>query len=88
MGVSRPPDNSSLALWAFRELRELSSTNLGETNSFDSSVLLDKNSIINRSKYEGFFTWDSTLKKPLWAKGKGRSDPWVDSSGTTVHTPT
>lgn len=50
--------------------------------------LLDKDSAVNQEyKFEGKQVWDSTNKRPLWADGTNGVDPWADSAGTTVFTP-
>lgn len=39
------------------------------------------------AKQAGFMVWNLTLNRPLWAVGSGDSDVWVDSTGSTVVTP-
>lgn len=85
--ITRPPGNSSLELWAYRELSLLANPALSGNLAFESSAFLSKNSIVNRQKYEGLSVWDSTIKKPLWASGKATTSPWVDATGTVVYTP-
>lgn len=53
-----------------------------------SSNLLNKDHFVNSSglKREGYQVFEST-NRPLWASGSAATDPWVDSSGSTVRTP-
>ncbi|MDX1810300.1 MAG: hypothetical protein R3240_00010 [Gammaproteobacteria bacterium] len=40
-----------------------------------------------KGKQTGVSYFDTTLAKPVWASGPNASDPWVDATGATVHTP-
>lgn len=69
------------------ELRDIASEMVVETQ-YNSSMFTNQNSVINqRLKQEGLRVWDVTSKKPLWARGKKPTDPWIDGSGTTVYIP-
>ena len=69
------------------ELRDIASEMVVETQ-YNSSMFTNQNSVINqRLKQEGLRVWDVTSKKPLWARGKKPTDPWIDGAGNTVYIP-
>jgi len=52
------------------------------------AALIDEANAINTTgKFAGKQVWDSTNNVPLWAKGAGVNDVWIDGTGTTVITP-
>jgi len=57
--------------------------------STTSAKLLAIGDIVNIMPYKqiGVMIWDETLGKPLYAAGNAAGSLWVDSAGTTVHTP-
>jgi hypothetical protein len=43
---------------------------------------------LRSGKHPGMRVWDSTNNRPVFAKGGGAGEPWVDGQGAAVHTPT
>lgn len=55
---------------------------------YTTTQLEDATSVINaKNKRESLQVWNTTTKRPLWAKGNSATDVWVDGTGATIHTP-
>lgn len=56
--------------------------------SFTSTQIDDSSHPLNKQyRFKGMHIWNDTTNRPLWSSGNGRTDAWIDGSGSTVHTP-
>lgn len=59
------------------------------TETATTTELADASSAINnQEKYTGKIVFNTTTTAPVWAAGGDATDVWVDSTGSTAHTPT
>ncbi|WP_299083817.1 hypothetical protein [uncultured Paraglaciecola sp.] len=59
-----------------------------QTPEYTTAQLLAKETQANRDKFLGKKVINTTTGRTLWGGGNSLTSPWVDGSGTTVHTVT
>tara|TARA_S200002703_G_scaffold1223_1_gene2053 strand:+ start:6322 stop:8271 length:1950 start_codon:yes stop_codon:yes gene_type:complete len=57
------------------------------TSATTTQLADNSHSVNTTAKYEGKMVFNTTTTRPVWAAGGAAGDVWVDSAGSTLHTP-